>query len=116
MGRVSPHIDVCCIKVHYYLQHYTFLVFRRSSQRTSDNPNATPFKWAFNLVGLALQIQIGPDHFAEVKHHARKGEMVAEFSGSLLVLAVGNSRQAGNTGPFASVRKYQITALAGTLL
>jgi hypothetical protein len=41
------------------------------------------------------KIQIGPDHFAEVKDNARHGEKVAEFSGSLLVLAVGNSRQAG---------------------
>jgi len=51
----------------------------------------------------ALQIEIGPDHFAEVKHSSRKGEKVAEFSGSLLVLAVGNSRQAGRQDlPFSA--------------
>ena len=42
-----------------------------------------------------LQIEIGEESFAKVKHHNRKDEDVAEFSGDLLVVAVGNSRQAG---------------------
>ena len=42
-----------------------------------------------------MQIEIGKDSFVKVKHHTRKHEDVAEFSGDLLVLAVGNSRQAG---------------------
>ena len=42
-----------------------------------------------------MQITIGEESFAEVKDHDRKNEKVAEFSGDLLVMAVGNSRQAG---------------------
>lgn len=44
---------------------------------------------------LPLQINVEEDGLGEIKTHKGKQCKVAEFTGDLLVLAVGNSRQAG---------------------
>ena len=71
---------------------------------------------------VRLQIRLGEDSLAEVKHARRNGkaEPVAEFSGDLLILAVGISRQAGgghqvrNSNPIGNcllTRRLQVSSV-----